>query len=40
MVTLGTASVKGAIRMTRAGEGQGMQDRLTEIALEFADARE
>jgi len=26
--------------MTRAGEGQGMQDRLTAIALEFADAGE
>jgi hypothetical protein len=31
---------KGAVRMTRAGECQGIQDRLTEIALEFADAIE
>ena len=29
-VTLGTASIKGAVRKTRAGEGRGMQDRLTE----------
>ena len=26
--------------MTRAGECQGIQDRVTEIALEFADAGE
>jgi hypothetical protein len=31
---------KGAVRMTRAGKCQGIQDRLTEIALEFADAGE
>ena len=31
---------KGAVRMTRVGECQGIHDRLTEIALEFADAGE
>ena len=36
----GAASTKGTVRMTRADECQGIHDRLTEIALEFADAGE
>ena len=31
---------KGAVRKTRAGERKVIQDRLTEIALDFADAGE
>jgi hypothetical protein len=31
---------KGAVRMTRAGKCQGMQDRLTEIVLDAAGASE
>ena len=30
----------GTVRKTRAGECQGIHDRLTEIALDFADAGE
>ena len=36
----GGSVYKGAVRMARAGKCQGIQDRLTEIALEFADAGE
>ena len=32
----GAASTKGAVRMTRAGVCQSMQDRLTKFALDFA----
>ena len=32
----GGSVYKGAVRMARAGEGQGIQDRLTEIALDFS----
>jgi len=31
---------KGAVRKTRASECQGIHDRLTELALDFADAIE
>jgi hypothetical protein len=36
----GGSVCKGAVHMARAGECQGMQDELTEIALESADASE
>ena len=36
----GGSVYKDAVLKTREGECQGRQDRLTEIALEFADAGE